>query len=68
MMLTFLRKGKADMLPMSQVQYAVDKGFIDGTTLLFNNLVETKKELLEKWLIPVGSSWLADRVNLNIAN
>ncbi len=68
MMLTFLRKGKADMLPMSQVQYAIDKGFIDGTTLLFNNLVETKKELLDKWLIPVANSWLADRVNLNMAN
>ena len=68
MMLTFLRKGKADMLPMSQVQYAIDKGFIDGTTLLFNNLVETKKELLDNWLIPVANSWLADRVNLNMAN
>ncbi len=68
MMLTFLRKGKADMLPMGQVQYAIDKGFIDGSTLLFNNVVETKKELLDKWLIPISSSWLADRVNLNVAN
>lgn len=67
MMLTFLRKGKADMLPLNQVQYALDKGFIDKDTLLFNNVVETKKELLEKWLIPISESWLANRVNLDTA-
>lgn len=63
MMLTFLRKGKAEMLPFNQVQYALDKGFIDKDTLLFNNVVQTKKELQEQWLIPMSQSWLAERVN-----
>jgi len=64
MMLTFLVKGQPEMLPFNQVQYAVDKGFIDGNTLLFNNTVATKKELLEDWLIPLGKSWLKERIAL----
>ncbi|MBC7553399.1 MAG: hypothetical protein H7257_05425 [Taibaiella sp.] len=62
MMLTFLRKGKAEMLPFNQVQYALDKGFIDRDTLLFNNVVTSKAELLTQWLVPVNDSWLAGRV------
>lgn len=63
MMITFLRKGKAEMLPFNQVQYAIDKGFIDKDTMLFNNVVTTKKELLENWLVPLEQSWMAGRVN-----
>ncbi|MES2479606.1 MAG: hypothetical protein V4561_10990 [Bacteroidota bacterium] len=62
--ITFLRKGKAEMLPLNQVQYAIDKGFIDGDTYLFNNVVYTKSELQERWLVPLRKSWLAERVNL----
>ena len=64
MMLTFLVKNKAEMLPFNQVQYALDKGYINKDTLLFNNLVANKKELLEKWLVPLEQSWLADRVSI----
>ena len=64
MMITFLVKNKAEMLPFNQVQYAIDKGFIDKDTLLFNNVVNNKKELLENWLVPLNESWLAGRVNV----
>lgn len=64
MMITFLVKGKAEMLPFEQVQYAIDKGYIDGDTFLFNNVVATKQDLLEKWLVPLKFSWLATRVVL----
>jgi hypothetical protein len=63
--ITFMRKGKAEMLPLGQIQYAIDKGFIDGETYLFNNVVYTKAELLERWLVPLRKSWLAERVQLN---
>lgn len=62
MMITFLIKGKAEMLPFNQVQYAIDKGYIDKDTLLFNNVVYTKKDLFDKWLVPLSESWLASRV------
>jgi hypothetical protein len=64
MMITFLLKNKAEMLPFSQVQYAIDQGYINKDTLLFNNVVvSNRKELQEKWLVPLSESWLAGRVN-----
>lgn len=64
MMLTFLVNNKAEMLPFSQVQYAIDKGYINKDTPVFNNIVTTKKELLDKWLVPLSESWLAGRISL----
>ena len=62
MMLTFLVKGKAEMLPFNQVQYAIDKGYITKDTPVFNNIATTKTELMETWLVPVTESWLGTRV------
>ncbi len=67
MMITFLLKGKAEMLPFNQVQYAIDKGYINEDTLLFNNLVGNKKELIEHWLVPLKHSWMAGRVKFSTA-
>ncbi|MES2704914.1 MAG: hypothetical protein V4649_19920 [Bacteroidota bacterium] len=64
MMLTFLVKGKAEMLPFGQVQYAIDKGYINKDTAVFNNIVTDKQGLLENWLVPLSESWLAGRVSL----
>lgn len=64
MSITFLVKDQAELLPFQQVQYAIDKGYITSDTLVFNNIVGTKKELLEKWLVPLKESWMADRVNI----
>ncbi|HRO43571.1 MAG TPA: hypothetical protein PL009_12110 [Flavipsychrobacter sp.] len=68
MTLTFLIAEKAEMLPFSQVQYALEKGYINEHTLTFNNIATTKKELLESWLVPLKESWLAARLNLSVAN
>jgi hypothetical protein len=65
--LTFLVKGAPQMLPLGQVQYAIDKGYINGDTLLFNNTVATKGELFSNWLIPLKDSWLAGRIQLSQA-
>ena len=62
--LTFLVKGEPQMLPLGQVQYAIDKGYLDGTALLFNNTIQTKGELLSSWLVPLKESWLVSRVTL----
>ena len=53
--------GKVQMIPLSQLPYALENGFVDGDTLYFNNTVQTKAELEEKWLIPLKDSWLASR-------
>lgn len=67
MVLTFLVNGKSQMLPVNQVQYALDKGYIQEHTPLFNNTVLTKQELMNNWLIPLNESWLAKRLNFQTA-
>jgi hypothetical protein len=64
-MLAFVIKDKLQLLPLSQLSYAVENGFINGDTLYFNNLVQTQQELLDKWIVPVKGSWLATRVKLD---
>ena len=63
--LSFVVKDKIQMLPLSQLQYAVDNQFIDADTLYFNNLVQTKEELDTKWIVPVKDSWLKNRVSFS---
>ncbi len=66
MALAFIVKEKVQLIPMNQLQYAVDNGFISGETLYFNNTIQTKADLLNNWLIPVKESWLGRRVSLAI--
>jgi hypothetical protein len=67
MTLAFVVKEKVQLLPLSQLQYAVDNSFIDGDTLYFNNLVQTKDELETKWIIPAKESWLNARFSFSKA-
>jgi len=61
--LAFVVKDKIQLLSLSQLQYALDNGFIDAETLYFNNLVQTKAELETEWIIPVKDSWLAKKIS-----
>ena len=64
--LAFVVKDKVQLLPLSQLQYAFDNRFIDSYTLYFNNLVQTKAELENNWLIPIKDSWLSKRITVNV--
>ena len=66
--LAFVVKDKVELLPFSQLRYAFGNGFIDSDTLYFNNLVQTKEELENNWIIPVKNSWLNSRLNLKMEN
>jgi len=66
--LAFIVKEKVQLLPLSQLQYAIDNGFISAGTLYFNNLVQTKEELETKWIIPVNESWLKTKIKLKVEN
>lgn len=57
-LLAFWHKEKVQTLPLAQVSYALENGLINGTTLYFNNLANTKEKLSKEWLIPVKESWL----------
>ncbi|MDB5229379.1 MAG: hypothetical protein JWN76_184 [Chitinophagaceae bacterium] len=60
--LAFIIKEKIQLLPLSQLNYAVENNFVNADTLYFNNTVLTKEELLNKWIIPVKESWLAKKL------
>ncbi len=60
--LAFLVKNKVQLLPMSQLNYAVENNFINADTIYFNNMVLNKEELLNNWMIPVKNSWLARKI------
>ena len=62
--LAFVVEDKVQLLPMTQLQYAVDNGFISGNTSYFNNLVQTKEELESRWILPLKDSWIAARIIL----
>lgn len=62
--LAFIVKDKVELLPLSQLQYAVDNDFITGETLYFNNLAGTKKDLENNWIIPLKDSWLTRNISL----
>jgi hypothetical protein len=61
LMLAFRVNDKVQMVPLSQLPHALANGNIDGDTLYFNNTVQTKAELEDRWLIPLKDSWLGDR-------
>lgn len=64
--LAFVIKDKIQLLPISQVTYAFDNGFLNADTLYFNNLVQTKEELENNWIIPIKQSWLRKRFDLKV--
>ncbi len=63
LLLAFFLKDKVQLLPLSQLEFALQNQFITEDTLYFNNTVQNKKELEEKWIIPVKESWLLHRVS-----
>ncbi|MFT4152529.1 hypothetical protein [Parafilimonas sp.] len=60
--LAFVVKDKVQVIPRQQFNYALENNFITPDTLFFNNVVATKKDLEENWIIPVKDSWLKTKI------
>ena len=61
--LAFVIKDKIEFLPLAQLIYAVENNFINSETIYFNNLVTTKSDLMNKWIVPAKATWLAAKIN-----
>ena len=61
-LLAFVIKDKIELLPLPQLKYAAENGFVNSDTLYFNNTVLTKTDLERNWIIPVKNSWLSNRI------
>ncbi|MFT4018873.1 MAG: hypothetical protein QM668_18060 [Agriterribacter sp.] len=65
-LLAFIKNDKIELLPLPQIQYAAENGFVQPDTLYFNNTVQTKQEFEQSWIIPVKQSWLARKINFTV--
>jgi hypothetical protein len=64
--LAFVINEKVEALPMNQLQYALANYFINPETLYFNNLVATKEQLENQWIVPVKDSWIASKLPMTV--
>jgi hypothetical protein len=60
--LAFYFDGQVQLIPLAQLPQALESGRINPETPFFNNTIQTKAELEQKWLIPLKDSWLAPRM------
>lgn len=61
LMLAFIIQERIQLLPLAELNLSIEKDLITPDTLYFNNTILTKKELINKWIIPVKESWLSVR-------
>ena len=62
--LAFVSKDKIQLLPLNQLSYAFENGFIDEDTLFFNNVIQNKADLENSWITPIKNSWLKSKLKL----
>jgi ABC-type metal ion transport system substrate-binding protein len=59
-------KDNIQTIPLTQLNYAIENELITADTLYFNNTVLTKKEVEEKWIVPIKKSWLSSKLKSTI--
>jgi hypothetical protein len=65
-LLAFIVNDKVEIISRQQINQAVENNFIISQTLFFNNVITTKRELEEKWIIPVSESWLKTKIKQTV--
>ena len=54
----FYHNGQVRLSQLSALKMKIDGGTITEDTLIFNNLVNRKADLADKWIIPAKDSWV----------
>jgi len=62
LMLAFIIQERIQLLPLAELNLSIEKDLVTPDTLYFNNTILTKRQLLNKWIIPVKESWLSIRL------
>lgn len=45
-------------LPLQELKQKFSEGILNGDSLTFNNLVSTKAEFQNRWIVPASETWL----------
>ena len=56
--IAFKKEDGVFTVPLQDLKTKLDEGIWNGETFMFNNLIVTKRELNQGWLVPAGSTWL----------
>lgn len=59
--LAFWINGEIRSFNLQALNQAFTNGEISTSSLYFDNTIQTKAQLLERWIVPAGKSWLARR-------
>jgi hypothetical protein len=62
--LAFCINEKIQLIPMNQLEYAIENGFIGQETIFLDNSVLNKHALLNEWFKPVKTSWIGRRYSI----
>ena len=54
----FLIDERVQLVPLGELKQKFQDGILSEDTLSFNNLVATRKDLDERWLVSAGRTWL----------
>ena len=65
--LAFVVDDKVQIISRQQFNDALDQSLITPRTLFFNNVVTTKRDFEEKWIIPVNESWLKTKIKQTVS-
>jgi len=57
-LIAFLENEQVRLEPLMELKEKIREGDIQFEAITFNNLIKTKKELKNNWLIPAGESWM----------
>jgi hypothetical protein len=57
MKLAYKSNGKVEAVNKNEFERLFEKGILNSDSIVFNNLVDTKEQLLTSWEIPVKNSW-----------
>ncbi len=58
------KQAKIHVLPLNEFKDLIKKDQVTGSTIVFNNLIETKEDLETKWKSPVKNSWHKNLVQI----
>lgn len=54
----FLKNGQPEMIPLHELPRALAEGMWSADSQFFNNVLETKGQLKNGWIVPATQSWL----------
>ena len=54
----FLIEGNVEMIEMNKLKDFFSRGVLNHSSLTFNNLVPSKADLDNNWIVPAGNTWL----------